>query len=121
MTMIFITHNFNVASQICDRVSVMYGGYIMEQGPIADVFTHPVHPYTQAILNAMPKMDTSPEERLTPIPGEPINPIQMPSGCPFHPRCSRASDLCKEEFPAETVIADKHIAYCHRLEETADE
>ncbi|MBQ6221938.1 MAG: ABC transporter ATP-binding protein [Solobacterium sp.] len=121
MTMIFITHNFNVAAQICDRVSVMYGGHIMEQGPIADVFANPSHPYTQAILNAMPKMNTSPDERLTPIPGEPINPVHMPSGCPFHPRCSKAQKICKEEFPSETVIAEKHFAYCHRLEETADE
>ena len=121
MTMIFITHNFNVAAQICDRVSVMYGGHIMEQGPIADVFANPAHPYTLAILNAMPKMNTSPEERLTPIPGEPINPIHMPAGCPFHPRCRQTLEICKEEFPAETIISDKHFAYCHRLEEIADE
>ena len=121
MTIIFITHNFKVAAQICDCVSVMYGGHIMEQGPIADVFANPSHPYTQAILNAMPKMNTSPDERLTPIPGEPINPVHMPSGCPFHPRCSKAQKICKEEFPSETVIAEKHFAYCHRLEETADE
>ncbi|MBQ6452003.1 MAG: ABC transporter ATP-binding protein [Solobacterium sp.] len=117
MSMVFITHNFSVAAQICDSVSVMYGGYILEQGPIRQIFSDPVHPYTQAILRAMPRMEAEPGERLMPIEGEPIDPIHMPSGCPFHPRCTHAMDICRERFPDMTEITNQHRAYCHLLKE----
>ena len=117
MSMVFITHNFSVAAQICDSVSVMYGGYILEQGPIRQIFSDPVHPYTQAILRAMPRMEAEPGERLMPIEGEPIDPIHMPSGCPFHPRCTNAMDICRERFPDMTEITNQHRAYCHLLKE----
>ncbi len=117
MSMVFITHNFSVAAQICDSVSVMYGGYILEQGPIRQIFSDPVHPYTQAILRAMPRMEAEPGERLMPIEGEPIDPIHMPSGCPFHPRCAHAMDICRESYPDMTEITEQHRAYCHLLKE----
>ena len=117
MSMVFITHNFSVAAQICDSVSVMYGGYILEQGPIRQIFSDPVHPYTQAILRAMPRMGAEPGERLMPIEGEPIDPIHMPSGCPFHPRCTLAMDICRESYPDMMEITNQHRAYCHLLKE----
>ena len=117
MSMVFITHNFSVAAQICDSVSVMYGGYILEQGPIRQIFSDPVHPYTQAILRAMPRMEAEPGERLMPIEGEPIDSIHMPSGCPFHPRCAHAMDICRESYPDMTEITEQHRAYCHLLKE----
>ena len=117
MSMVFITHNFSVAAQICDSVSVMYGGYILEQGPIRQIFSDPVHPYTQAILRAMPRMGAEPGERLMLIEGEPIDPIHMPSGCPFHPRCTLAMDICRESYPDMTEITNQHRAYCHLLKE----
>ncbi len=117
MSMVFITHNFSVAAQICDSVSVMYGGYILEQGPIRQIFSDPVHPYTQAILRAMPRMEAEPGERLMPIEGEPIDPIHMPAGCPFHPRCAHAMEICRQSFPDMTEITEQHRAYCHLLKE----
>ncbi len=117
MSMVFITHNFSVAAQICDSVSVMYGGYILEQGPILQIFSDPVHPYTQAILRAMPRMEAEPGERLMPIEGEPIDPIHMPSGCPFHPRCTHAMEICRQSFPDMTEITEQHRVYCHLLKE----
>lgn len=115
MSMVFITHNFGVVANICDRVSVMYGGHIVEQGMLEDIFNSPRHPYTQAILRALPKSESTKGERMETISGEPINLIDAPSGCPFNPRCPFAKDICRREYPGVTAISDTHIASCHLL------
>ncbi len=98
LSIIFISHNIDLVSQISDRMIVMYGGKIMEQGSAADVSQRPKNPYTQALLSALPKFGTSYTERkLLSIPGSVVDPKNPPSGCPFEPRCSFAKTECKAQ------------------------
>ena len=91
--MLFITHDLELASALCDRVLVMYAGRIMEQQPTAALFASPLHPYTAGLLEARPSIDAR-QERLTVIPGRPPTPVETPPGCPFHPRCAFVQDAC---------------------------
>ncbi len=116
MSIIFITHNFGLVADICDRVSVMYGGYIMEQGTVDDVFYAPSHPYTVGLINAIPKADLLSKDRLTPIYGTPINPFSPPDGCVFHPRCTHCMDICRKSKPPVHQVSDGHTASCWLLE-----
>lgn len=98
LSIIFISHNIDLVSQISDRMIVMYGGKIMEQGSAADVSQRPKNPYTQALLSALPKFGTSyTERRLLSIPGSVVDPKNPPPGCPFEPRCSFAKEECKAQ------------------------
>lgn len=116
MSIIFITHNFGLVADICDRVSVMYGGHIMEQGSVDDVFYKPSHPYTKGLIQAIPKADLLAKDKLTPIYGTPINPLSPPSGCVFHPRCTYCMDVCRKSAPSVSQISDGHTASCWLLE-----
>jgi oligopeptide transport system ATP-binding protein len=113
MAVIFITHNLAVIAEICDTVSVMYGGHIVEQGRVEDIFYRSAHPYTQGLLRSMPRID---EERgggrLIPIEGTPINMLEPNPGCPFAPRCDRCMRICLGRFPPQSRIGDKHLIYC---------
>ena len=86
-SIIFITHNLGVVAEICDRVSVMYAGKIVEQGNVDDIFYNPQHPYTRGLLASMPRLDSDIHERLIPIEGTPIDLLNPPKGCNFAPRC----------------------------------
>jgi len=116
---ILITHDLGVVAEVADRVAVMYGGRIVETGAVYDIFAHPKHPYTRALLRGMPRLDGA-DTRLDPIPGQPPAPDAMPSGCAFHPRCAPGADRprCQGERPALRPLAGGLVA-CHYAEEPA--
>jgi len=95
-SMILITHDLGVVSEMCDDVAIVYAGEILEIGTLADIFKHPVHPYTKGLFQAVPKLDDE-EERLDPIHGLPPDPTNLPKGCKFSPRCPYATDRCREK------------------------
>ncbi|MFF2885816.1 ABC transporter ATP-binding protein [Paenibacillus sp. NPDC057967] len=93
-SVLLITHDLGVVAQVCSRVMVMYGGLIMEEGRVEDIFESPQHPYTQGLIRSIPKPREGKRERLVPIDGTPPNLLNPPSGCPFMERCSKATDQC---------------------------
>lgn len=95
---LFITHDLGVVAQLCDRVAVMYAGCLVELAPVEDLFSRPAHPYTRGLLAAIPTI-ADPRERLPSIPGQVPDLTSPPSGCRFHPRCSRGLDICRRETP----------------------
>ena len=114
LTYIFISHDLNVVRYISDRVMVMYLGEVVEYGPVQEVYDHPQHPYTRALLSAQPSMDPDRRRTEAPISGDPPNPINPPSGCRFHTRCPMAQALCKVTAPAMTAPGrSPHAAACH--------
>jgi oligopeptide/dipeptide ABC transporter ATP-binding protein len=120
LAMIFITHDLDLASALCDRVLVMYAGRIVEHQPAGRLFAEPLHPYTSALLAARPHVDDR-EERLAVIPGRPVQPFERPEGCPFHPRCAFAQDRCLEARPPLRTIIPDGSAACVRSEELVAE
>jgi len=114
LTYIFISHDLNVVQYISDRVLVMYLGKVVELGPVEAIYSDPKHPYTRALLSAMPSMDPDRRKDAPPIAGDPPNPIDPPSGCRFHPRCPFAEAVCSARAPALAAngAADHHVA-CH--------
>ncbi|GIX49370.1 MAG: dipeptide/oligopeptide/nickel ABC transporter ATP-binding protein [Candidatus Tectimicrobiota bacterium] len=114
MALLFITHDFGVVAHTCDRVAVMYAGRIVESGPVRAVFNRPAHPYTQALIAAVPSLD-EPVERLDTIEGQPPAPEAFPAGCRFHPRCPYAEPRCHQDYPPTLPVADGHTAACWRL------
>lgn len=112
MAVIFITHNLGVIAEICDTVSVMYGGHIVEQGTVGDIFYRSAHPYTQGLLRSMPRIDAEQGERLIPIEGTPINMLDPNPGCPFAPRCGRCMKICLTRFPPRSLTGENHRVYC---------
>lgn len=112
MSIIFITHNLGVVAEICDKVSVMYGGRIVEQAPVDDIFYNPGHPYTKGLLRSMPRVDAESYERLIPIEGSPVDLLNSPAGCPFASRCEHCMKICLKEMPAYVQLGEKHIAAC---------
>ncbi len=122
MAMLYITHNFGIVAEICDRVSVMCGGYILEQGSVEDIFHNAAHPYTQLLLRLAPRMDTPPSAPLHYIEGPPADPTRLPAGCVFQARCPFCMAICRDRRPPETILAPGHAASCWRLgSQTADE
>jgi len=111
LAMIFITHNIGIVAKMCDDVAVMYAGKVVERAPVRSIFNQPAHPYTEALLHAVPKL-TEASERLWSIEGQPPDPADLPPGCPFHPRCPKAEARCHVESPPETRIAEAHYARC---------
>jgi oligopeptide transport system ATP-binding protein len=110
MSIIFITHDMGVVANLCDRVNVMYGGWLMETASIAEVFHNPCHPYTQALLATIPSLDHN-GDKLKTIPGEPPNLLKLPAGCPFQPRCAKANPACSNQIPLQR-IAPRHVMKC---------
>jgi peptide/nickel transport system ATP-binding protein len=112
MSLMFITHDISVVVQTCDRVAVMYGGKIMETGPVRDVFRHPFHPYTMGLTNAFPTLEGAQRELIS-IPGTPPNLLDPPTGCRFAQRCPFAQDICREEAPPLAPVGANRTAACH--------
>ena len=117
MSMLMITHDFGIVAEICDRVAVMYAGRIVEQGVLEDVFDFRMHPYTQGLFDSLPDINSRRSE-LKPIPGLMPDPTNLPSGCPFHPRCEYAMEKCSKELPEAKWISDTHQVACWLYENT---
>lgn len=114
MGLIMITHDLGVIAETVDRVVVLYGGKVMETGPVNDIFANPLHPYTRALLNSIPGQVAG-KRKLTEIPGASPNPAHPPAGCPFHPRCPMAIAACHQLTPPlETKMAGREAA-CIRV------
>ncbi len=119
LTMIFISHDLSVVKHISDRIAVMYLGKVVELGPATEVFERPLHPYTKALVSAVPLPDPRRERRRQRIllPGEPPSPMNPPNGCPFQPRCPHAVEKCAQVVPAFETFRPNHEAACIRLKE----
>ena len=111
MSMIMITHDLGVVAEICDKVAVLYAGNIVEYGAMEDVFDTPLHPYTRALFDATPALDGEKHE-LSVIPGFSPNPMDLPGGCPFHPRCKEAREACRTVAPGPFEAAPGHFVCC---------
>ncbi|MBR3016348.1 MAG: dipeptide ABC transporter ATP-binding protein [Clostridia bacterium] len=116
LSMVFISHDLNVVRHISDSVGVMYLGSLMETGDTEEVYRHPAHPYTQALLSAVPSHDPANKKQHIILEGDVPNPAAPPSGCPFHTRCSRCTEECKAKKPPLREIAPNHFVACHRGE-----
>jgi oligopeptide/dipeptide ABC transporter ATP-binding protein len=116
VTYIFITHDLSLAWVISDRIAVMYLGKIVELGETEEVVARPRHPYTQALISVIPVPDPTRKRERTILVGETPNPIDLPSGCRFHPRCPQAQERCKVETPKDVVVGVGHTAACLLLE-----
>lgn len=111
LALIFITHNLGIVAKMCDQIAVMYAGRIVESGPVTKIFNAPVHPYTRALLNSIPRLTES-DQRLTAIEGQPPDLAALPQGCAFAPRCAEAFDRCREAAPPEFTPGPRHTARC---------
>jgi len=114
LALIFITHDFGVVAKVCDQVAVMYAGRIVEMGGVRDIFNNPSHPYTEALLSSVPKMEEE-VDRLYSIDGQPPALHDLPPGCPFAARCPYVMERCREEYPPEFPVDQGHYAACWRL------
>jgi peptide/nickel transport system ATP-binding protein len=108
-SVLFITHNLGVAAEVCDRVAVMYAGRLCEVAGVEEMFLHPSHPYTRALLDAVPM----PGKELQTIPGVLADALNPPPGCRFHPRCPSATPVCQQERPKPKEISKDHIVACY--------
>ena len=119
LTYLFIAHDLAVVRHIADTIAVMYLGHIVETMDSGQLYAHPMHPYTKALLSAVPITDYYVEKKRTRIvlEGEVPSPIHAPSGCPFHPRCIYAKDICKTQVPALSDAGDGHMVACHFCKE----
>jgi peptide/nickel transport system ATP-binding protein len=113
LTYLFVAHDLSVVAHISDRVAVMYVGKLVELASTRELFTAPKHPYTEALMAAIPRPD--PKRRITPIllEGEVANPANPPPGCYFHPRCRYADEICRTEDPPFELVGEDHYAKCH--------
>lgn len=111
MAIIMVTHDLGVIADMCDEIIVMYGGRVCERGTAEDIFYRPANEYTKGLLKSIPSVDRM-GEKLIPIPGTPINLLNMPKGCAFCPRCENAMKICIEEVPPEIQMPDGHFASC---------
>ena len=113
MAVIWITHDLGVVAEMAERVLVMYAGFIVEEAVVDDLYEDPRHPYTQALLAALPRVDRRRDKRLRSIPGAPPNLLVEPKGCPFAARCDFVFDHCREEMPPLIQVApNNHQAAC---------
>ena len=116
LTYLFISHNLSVVEHCCRRIGVMYLGRIVELAPASRLYSNALHPYTQALISAIPTIDGESRERMV-LTGDLPSPTSPPSGCAFHTRCPYATEQCKKESPSLTAVEDGHWVSCHRWQE----
>lgn len=114
MGLILVTHDLGIVAETCNQIVIMYAGKIVERGGIREVFKNPAHPYTEALLQALPTVGSR-GRRLFQIKGEPPSLLNLPSGCSFSPRCHRVMDLCNESYPPMVSLGGGREAACWRL------
>jgi oligopeptide transport system ATP-binding protein len=119
MAMVLITHDLGVVAEVADHVAVMYGGRVVESGPVREVLSRPAHPYTLALLESVPRADAE-RRQLKPIVGSPPNMATLPGGCSFHPRCRMASDECRAGLPPSVAVAPGRLSECIRAQQVFD-
>ncbi len=117
LTYLFVAHDLSVVKHISDRVAVMYVGHMVELAPTEELFTAPKHPYTEALLSAVPEPDPRRRAQRIVLSGDVANPANPPSGCYFHPRCAYAHDVCRAQAPAWEELSSGHFVRCHRARE----
>ena len=110
---ILVTHDMGIVAGHCDEMVVLYGGQVMESGPVEHIFAAPHHPYTRGLLDAVPRLDRD-DERMPAIPGDPLDMSRLPAGCPYAARCPRVADRCRRERPAMERRAPGRRIACHR-------
>lgn len=114
---IMITHDLGVVAGTCDNVCVMYAGRIVERAPVDDLFEEPKHPYTNGLIQSIPRLDDDSTDHLYSIDGQPPNVIDLPECCPFHPRCEKAMDICTHKYPPTVELDGKREVACWLYEE----
>ncbi|MDM0058480.1 ABC transporter ATP-binding protein [Variovorax fucosicus] len=119
MSIVLITHDMGVVARMANRMLVMYAGQGVETGEVGMVFERPAHPYTRSLLAAIPRLGVR-ADSLAAIPGQPPSPLSLPAGCPFHPRCGRAEELCTQQQPKPLILAEGQSALCHFQPEKRD-
>jgi peptide/nickel transport system ATP-binding protein len=112
---LFVTHDISVVAYLANRVAVMYLGRIVEEGLVAEVLENPRHPYTQALLSAVPTIEADSGRSVIKLEGDIPSPANPPTGCHFHPRCSYAKDICRDQYPPDTALSETHKARCYLL------
>jgi len=117
LTYLFISHDLSVVEHICDRVAVMYVGKIVEMAETEELYLNPLHPYTEALMSAVPKSDPDLKSERLVLEGDVPDPGNPPPGCHFHPRCRYAIDRCTTERPNLEAVTPGHFASCHRARE----
>ena len=115
-SMIMITHDLGIVAEVCDEVSIIYAGKIVEHGTLEDIFARTMHPYTEGLFNSLPNINDRKAE-LKPIKGLMADPANLPPGCAFHPRCDYALDICAEKEPGQRAVTPTHSIRCHRYDE----
>ncbi|MBO6014657.1 MAG: ABC transporter ATP-binding protein [Oscillospiraceae bacterium] len=115
MSILFISHDFGVLARLCDRICVMYGGFVMESGSADQIYHSAAHPYTQALMRAIPRLENSAQEPLPSLRGEPLDPVRLPDGCVFASCCPQCSEECLRVRPVSTDLGEDHTAACHKL------
>jgi peptide/nickel transport system ATP-binding protein len=115
LSMILISHDLSIISEICNKVAIMYGGKIVEYGEIVDMYKNPLHPYTQGLLEAFPSI-LAPRTRMISIPGAPPDLLNPPTACRFHPRCKYAMEICRKVDPLSLPVEKGHYVACHLVQ-----
>ena len=117
MSMLMITHDLGIVAEVCDDVSIVYAGRILEHGTLEDIFDNMRHPYTKGLFDALPNIEVRRTE-LKPIKGLMPDPTNLPSGCPFHPRCDYVMEVCSQFLPENKWLSDTHCVRCHLYKDT---
>jgi peptide/nickel transport system ATP-binding protein len=113
LSLIIISHNLSVLRHMCDRVMIMYLGIIVEQAPATELFKQCLHPYTEALIAAIPRIDVDAPQTAVILNDDLPSPLNIPSGCRFHPRCRYAAEICRKEIPPLLEISPGHASACH--------